>query len=359
MLHLDRSDVAMIESLGASRIWARRAVPNIAAGQRVHQRDQAFGDNVAARKSGVYPDKFCRAATACANDAAADKRAGGPGPMGGGEDFAETHDAKADETVDGRIGRAELALPKRLHVNVSHLSDGDLGRSLQLIGAKLAVVQAAQGPVGAARLSRQRPSARRPARLHFVPDFGDDAGFDYFELKGAEDKNNWYFRIVGLATTSHVATLIDNDASQEFAPAFERCWASWARVLDRVHAHMETGSGGALSELLQFSTRRSYLPLDRRIYSSELAARTIEHSSVKDKDEMHALGIVASGSKNSLRRRAGFSPAQSQWALGRDPKTAADLADDAADCSTRSLAANDEKIRRRHAIRTAARESFM
>eukprot|EP00959_Pyramimonas_sp_CCMP1952_P264789 5536388-Pyramimonas_sp.AAC.1 len=36
-----------------------------------------------------------------------------------------------------------------------------------------------------------------------------------------------------------------------------------------------------------------------------------------------------------------------------------DLVDDTANYSAHSRAANDEKIRRRYAIRTAARESFM
>eukprot|EP00959_Pyramimonas_sp_CCMP1952_P207987 4350908-Pyramimonas_sp.AAC.1 len=63
---------------------------------------------------------------------------------------------------------------------------------------------------------------------------------------------------------------------------------------------------------------------------------------------------MVSGAKNSLRRRAGFSPAQ--WMLGLDPKMPGDLVDDTANYSAHSLAANDENIRRRYAIRTAARE---
>eukprot|EP00959_Pyramimonas_sp_CCMP1952_P133481 2791359-Pyramimonas_sp.AAC.1 len=66
---------------------------------------------------------------------------------------------------------------------------------------------------------------------------------------------------------------------------------------------------------------------------------------------------MASGAKNSLRRRAGFCLAQ--WVLGGDPKRPADPGDDTANYSAHSLATNDGNIRRRYAIRAAARESFM
>ena len=75
--------------------------------------------------------------------------------------------------------------------------------------------------------------------------------------------------------------------------------------------------------------------------------------SIKAEDEMRTLGIAVSGAKNSLRRRAGCSPAQG--ALGRDPKMPADLVDDAAKYSARSLAANDEKTCRRYGKPSARR----
>ncbi|CAK0900905.1 unnamed protein product [Prorocentrum cordatum] len=419
---LDSGDMAMIENPATSRLWTQRAILELLAEERAHQvrcdmceygarhyktgglikhptkllvthkefeqlkrtcsrkhHDQTFGDNVAVRKSGVYPAKFCGAvvrivewtasrtspfivtvpreqATAYVNDTAplgeTGEPDGGPDPMGGGDDFADTHDVRAEDTVDGRIGvgaitftkkaascckPAELAMLKRLHVNLGHPSTEDLGRSLRLKGAKSATVQAVKGLICGVCRSQQRPSARRPAHLHFVQDFGDDVGFDCFELK-------------------------------EFAAAFEGCWASWAGVPDRVHFDMEKGFGGALRELFQ-SFNTVQLPIagqahwqlgrveSQGAWRKELAARTIEHSSIRGEDEMHTLAIMVSGAKNSLRRRAGFSPAQ--WVPGRDPKMPGDLVDDTANYSAHKVAANDEKIRRRYASRTAARESFM
>ncbi|CAK0847915.1 unnamed protein product [Prorocentrum cordatum] len=464
---LDSGDVAMIENPATSRLWTQRAILELLADERVYQvrcdmceygarryktgglikhpakllvthkefeqlkrtcsrkhHDQTFGDNVAVRKSGVYPAKFCRAvvriveqvirqqgghrayqvdcqshsspfivtvpreqATAYVNDTAplgeTGEPDGGPDPMGGGDDFADTHDVRAEDTVDGRIGvgaitftkkaaacckPAERAMLKRLHVNLGHPSNEDLGRSLRLKGAKSATVQAVKGLICGVCRSQQRPSARRPAHLHFVQDFGADVGFDCFELKDVDGKSYRYFSIVDLATTFHVATLIDRHTSREFAAAFERCWASWAGVPDRVHFDMEKGFGGALSELFQ-SFNTVQLPIAGQAHWQlgrverqgacwkELAARTFEHSSIRGEDEMRTLATMVSGAKNSLRRRAGFSPAQ--WVLGRDPKMPGDLVDDTANYSAHSLAANDEKIRRRYAIRTAARESFM
>ncbi|CAK0836144.1 unnamed protein product [Prorocentrum cordatum] len=464
---LDSGDMAMIENPATSRLWTQRAILELLADERVYQvrcdmceygarhyktgglikhpatllvthkefeqlkrtcshrrHDQTFGDNVAVRKSGAYPAKFCRAvariveqvnrqqcgqrayqvdcqthsspfivtvpreqATGYVNDTAplgeAGEPDGDPDPMGGGDDFADTHDVRAEDTVDGRIGvgaitftkkaaacckPAELAMLKRLHVNLGHPSNEDLGRSLRLQGAKSATVQAVKGLICGVCRSQQRPSARRPAHLHFVQDFGDDVGFDCFELKGVDGKSYWYFSIVDLATTFHVATLIGRHTSQEFAAAFEKCWASWAGVTDRIHFDMEKGFGGALSELFQ-SFNTVHLPIAGQAHWQlgrvehqgarwkELAARTIEHSSIRGEDEMRTLAIMVAGAKNSLRRRAGFSPAQ--WVLGRDPKMPGDLVGDTANYSAHSLAANDEKIRRRYAIRTAARESFM
>ncbi|CAK0817025.1 unnamed protein product, partial [Prorocentrum cordatum] len=347
---LDSGDMAMIENPATSRPWTQRAILELLADERVYQvrrdmceygarhyktgglikhpakllvtheefeqlkrtcsrkhHDQTFGDNVAVRKSGVYPAKFCRAAvriveqvirqqgghrayqvdcqshsspfivtvpreqaTAYVNDTAplgeTGEPDGDPDPMGGGDDFADTHDVRAEDTVDGRIGvgaitftkkaaacckPAKLAMLKRLHVNLGHPSNEDLGRSLRLKGAKSATAQAVKELICGACRSQQRPSARRPAHLHFVQDFGDDVGFDCFELKDVDGKSYWYFSIVDLATTFHVATLIDRQTSQAFAAAFER---------------------------------------------------TIEHSSIRGEDEMRTLAIMVSGAKNSLRR---------------------------------------------------------
>ncbi|CAK0789088.1 unnamed protein product, partial [Prorocentrum cordatum] len=393
---LDPGGVAMIENPATSRIWTQRIMMELLADKRVYQvmceygarcyktgglikhpakllvahkeyerprrtcsrkrHDQTLGDNMAVRKSGVYPAKSCRAvvrvveqiirrqggprayqvdcgasslpfiatelkeqATACANDTAplgeTGEPIGDPDPMGGGDDSADTRDVKA-----------------------------------------------VKGLICGARRSQQRPSARRPAHFHFVQDFGDDVGSDCFELKDVDGKSYWYFSIVDLATTFHFATLIGRHASQEFATAFERCWASWAGV------DMERGFGGVLSDLFQsFDTvqlpvaGQAHWHLGRverqGAWWKELAARTIERSSIRGEGEMRTLGIMVSGAKNSLRRRARFSPPQR--VLGRDPKMPADLVGDTANCSAHSLAANDEKIRRRYAIRTAARESFM
>ncbi|CAK0869680.1 unnamed protein product [Prorocentrum cordatum] len=450
---LDSGDMAMIENPATSRLWKQCAILELLADERACQvrcdmceygarhyktgglikhpmkllvthkefeqlkrtcshkhHDQTFGDNVAVRKSGVYPAKFCRAAvriveqvirqqgghrayqvdcqshsspfivtapreqaTAYVNDTAplgeTGEPDGDPDPMGGGDDFADTRDVRAEDTVDGRIGvgaitftkkaaacckPAELAMLKRLHVNLGHPPDEDLGRSLRLKGAKSATAQAVKGLICGVCRSQQRPSARRPAHLHFVQDFGDDVGFDCFELKDVDGKSYLYLSIVDLATTFHVATLIDRHTGQEFDAAFERCWASWAGVPDRVHFDMEKGFGGALSEPFQ-SFNTVQLPIAGQAHWQlgrverqgawwkELAARTIEHSSIRGEDEMRTLAIMVSGAKNSLRRRAGFSPAQ--WVLGRDPKMPGDLVDDTANYSAHSLAANDEKIR--------------
>ncbi|CAK0807406.1 unnamed protein product, partial [Prorocentrum cordatum] len=387
---LDSGDMAMIENPATSRLWTQRAILELLADERVHQvrcdmceygalhyktgglikhptkllvthkefeqlkracshkhHDQTFGDNVAVRRSGVYPAKFCRAAariveqvirqqgghrayqvdcqshsspfivtvpreqaTAYVNDTAplgeTGEPDGDPDPMGGGDDFADTHDVRAEDTVDGRIG----------------------------VGAIIFIKKAA-----ACCKPAELAMLKRPAHLHFVQDFGDDVGFDCFELKDVDGKSYWYFSIVDLATTFHVATLIDRHTSQEFAAAFERCWASWAGVPDRVHFDMEKGFGGALSELFQ-SFNTVQLPIAGQAHWQlgrverqgawwkQLAARTIEHSSIRGEDEMRTLAIMVS-------------------------------VDDTANYSAHSRAANDEKIRRRYAIRTAARESFM
>ncbi|CAK0890787.1 unnamed protein product, partial [Prorocentrum cordatum] len=375
---LDSGDMAMIENPATSRLWAQRAILELLADERVHQvrcdmceygarhyktgglikhptkllvthkefeqlkrtcshkhHDQTFGDNVAVdcqSHSSPFIVTVPRGqATAYVSDAAplgeTGEPDGDPDPMGGGDDFADTHDVRAEDTVDGRIGvgaitfakkaaacckPAELAMLKKLHVNMGHPSNEDLGRSLRLKGAKSATVQAVKGLICGVCRSQQRPSARRPAHLHFVQDFEDDVGFDCFELKDVDGKSYWYFNIVDLATTFHVATLIGRHTSQEFAAAFERCWTSWAGVPDRVHFDMEKGFGGALSELFQ-SFNAVQLPIAGQAHWQlgrverqgawwkELAARTIEHSSIRGEGEMRTLAIMVSGA-NSLRR---------------------------------------------------------
>ena len=392
---------------------------------RTHKHESTFGDPQAVRAAGVYTDRFCRAVVRVVEEilkgkghhheayaegidvrvgeaatslpepttaplAEPGEADGRPDPMGGGED-ADFSQVKSPDLIDngfdkpdGRTGvgaitftkkaaagckPAELVMLRKLHCNLGHPSNEDLGRSLRLKGARSQVVDAVKGLVCNVCQSQQRPSARRPAHLHFVQDFGDDVGFDCLELKDVEGKTFWFFSIVDLATTFQVVTLIRNHTAKEFAEVFDRCWASWAGVPDRVHFDMEGGFvAGALSELFQsFGTVQ--LPIAGQAHWQlgrverqggwwkELAARTIEHASVKGEDEMRTMSAMVSGAKNALRRRAGFSPAQ--WVLGRDPKLPADLVDGTAEVSAHSLACNDEKIRRRYAIRTAARESFM
>ncbi|CAK0879116.1 unnamed protein product [Prorocentrum cordatum] len=258
-------------------------------------------------RSSVYPDWFCRSVVRLVEQIMrwqCRRRAREPEPMGDGEDFAETHDVKADEIVDGRIGVGAVISTKKAAACYKQAELTLLWR-LRIIHLMEIWVAAAEGLVCGVCRSQHRPGAKGSARLQFVRDFGDDVRFACFELKYVEGKSYWYCSIGDSAATIHVAMLIASRASQELASAFER---------------------------------------------------TMVDSSITGQDEMRSLGIVVSGAKNSFRRRACFGPAQ--WVLGRDLRMPADLVGDAADCSARGLAASDENICGRCALRAAALESF-
>ena len=263
---------------------------------------------------------------------------------------------------------AELAMLRRLHVNCGHPSNEDLTRGLRLRGAKEAIWQAAKTMKCQVCASQRLPSPRRPATLTTVQDFADDVGFDCFELADAKGEVFHFFSVVDLATTFHVVKLIKNHSSEGFAQTFEDLWGSWAGPPARAHFDMERGFGGKLQQLFEsFGTvqlpiaGQAHWQLGRverqQGWWKELARRTVQHGQVTGEEEMRIMAMMVSAAKNTMRRRCGFSPAQ--WVLGKDPKLPADLVDGTEHEKALSLATHDPQLRRRYAIRTAAREAFV
>ena len=144
-------------------------------------------------------------------------------------------DIACAKDCEKNCSEAEISCLRRLHANLGHPSNEDLCRSLRLRGAKAHVVEAARRLACRACRKMKAIPTRRPARLHFVGDFADDVGFDCFEIKDSLNHSFHFFSIVDLATTVHVAVLIDNHSSAHFAEIFDRVWACWAGAPVRAH----------------------------------------------------------------------------------------------------------------------------
>ena len=220
------------------------------------------------------------------------------------------------------------------------------------------------------------PRPPRPSNIPLAEEFNAQIGLDVFQGKDADGQTWCWLNVLCQATTFQVCSLLQdthsNPTSASVLQAFETSWASWAGYpeygifTDRAKYFVTDFADALASEGCHFDTSARASPwqlgqierhgdiwkgiLKRMVWGEQLAGKD---------DMIHATSAI-NAAKNSLVRKAGFSP--SQWVLGRSIRLPADLTDDgeAVRLGTLALSATpSSRFYYKSKLRFSAREAFV
>ena len=264
---------------------------------------------------------------------------------------------------------------KRVHENLGHASQAAMLRALR-------IAKASETAVKACRLFRcpacprlLEPKHPRPSKLPFVNEFNVMVGIDVLTEKDSAGQAWSWLNIFCQGTCFQVCRLLEtthsNPTGAVVLEALNDAWLVWAGypeyglITDRGKyflaevaeelaghgCHVEPAARASPWQLGQIERHGGIWKASfrRAAWAQQVAGLT----------EVKLLTAAINQGKNSLTRKAGFSPAQ--WVLGRDLRLPADLADDGevARIGAQALTATPGSIFFRKAqLRQAAREAF-
>ncbi|CAK0815738.1 unnamed protein product [Prorocentrum cordatum] len=241
------------------------------------------------------------------------------------------------------LPRAVKRAIERVHVNLGHPSRPALLRALRLGKATALALKAARLSVCESCRRVQRPSIPRPSQLPRVDEFNVLLAMGCFENVDSAG-NSWEFLgIMCMGTNYYVVCLLEdthnNPKASEVRKFYELCWVSWAGkpeeaiVVDRARSFLGEFADYLEQEGVRLDSAALASPwhigkMERRdgIWNSMLT-RVVHDKQVAGLEEMRTAVAERNRAKNTLARRAGFSPYL--WVLGRDVRLPASLADDA------------------------------
>ncbi|CAK0827114.1 unnamed protein product [Prorocentrum cordatum] len=241
------------------------------------------------------------------------------------------------------LPRAVKRAIERVHVNLGHPSRPALLRALRLGKATALALKAARLFVCESCRRVQRPSIPRPSQLPRVDELNVLLAMDCFENVDSAG-NNWEFLgIMCMGTNFHVVCLLEdthkNPKASEVRKFYELCWVSWAGqpeeaiMVDRAWSFLGEFADYLEQEGVRLDSAALASPshigkMERHdgIWNSMLT-RVVHDRQVAGLEEMRTAVTECNRAKNTLARRAGFSPYL--WVLGRDVRLPASLADDA------------------------------
>ncbi|CAK0817009.1 unnamed protein product [Prorocentrum cordatum] len=241
------------------------------------------------------------------------------------------------------LPRAVKRAIERAHVNLGHPSQPALLRALRLDKATALALKAARLFVCESCRRVQRPSIPRPSQLPRVNEFNVLLAMDCFENVDSAG-NNWEFLgIMCMGANFHVVCLLEgthnNPEASEVRKFYELCWVSWAGqpeeaiMVGRARSFLGEFADYLEQEGVRLGSAALASPwhigkMERRdgIWNSMLT-RVVHDKQVAGLVEMRTAVTECNRAKNTLARRAGFSPYL--WVLGRDVRLPASLADDA------------------------------
>ncbi len=255
---------------------------------------------------------------------------------------------------------------RRLHQNLAHPSKEDLVRNLKWGGATAEVIEAAKSMKCASCAKEQRTKAVRPGRLAEVGDFNSSIALDFLHIRDANKKGYWFLSCVDMATTYHVVGHVPSRKPEVVAQIFNDIWvtpfgtprqvcidqdggfrAHFQDMVEKYGAFITSAAGQAPWQHGRCERQGGWL--------EEIARRTMNSMTTEGLDDMKLLMSCCCGAKNTLRRRAGYSPAQ--WVFGAEPRLESDFLEESH--PTSMLNTPSESMAKRLKMRTEARVAFI
>ena len=302
--------------------------------------------------------------------------------VGEGGQLIEANPGDRQQVAEVSRQRKWQALPRelklairRVHVNLGHAPTAAMLRALR-------ISRASETAIKACRLFRcpdcprlGEPKQPRPSKLPLVDEFNVQVGLDIFSEKDAKGHTWTWLNVFDQGTLFQVCSLLGqthaNPTSAEVLRAFTTSWTDWAGfpergvVTDRAKYFLADFAEEIASHGCHFDTAAKAAPWQIGQVErhgglwKETFRKLCWDQQISSYDEVLWATSATNQAKNSLVRKAGFSPAQ--WVLGKDVRLPASLADEDEVGRVGAQALADTpgtRFHRKNQIRMAARESF-
>ncbi|CAK0903623.1 unnamed protein product, partial [Prorocentrum cordatum] len=241
------------------------------------------------------------------------------------------------------LPRAVKRAIERVRVNLGHPSRPALLGALRLGKATALALKAASLFVCEGCRRAQRPGIPRPSQRPRVDEFNVLLAMDCFENVDRAGSSWEFLGIMCMGTNFHVVCLLEdthnNPKASEVRKFCELCWVSWAGqpeeaiMVGRARSFLGEFADYLEQEGVRLDSAALASPwhigkMERRdgIWNSMLT-RVVRDKQVAGLEERRTAATECNRAKNTLGRRAGFSPYL--WVLGRGIRLPASLADDA------------------------------
>ena len=255
---------------------------------------------------------------------------------------------------------------RRLHQNLGHPSNVDLARHLRLAGADPAVIEATKKMSCQVCARNQRGHSAKPASLPNILDFNQLVAVDAFYVYDAQGEKVELMMAIDIGTGYVSAGRLQGHSTATMEASFCTIWSNTFGAPGTVVIDLESGLQAGFGRYSEWHGTR-LRPIAGQAHwqngAVERAIRTWKEIWVKlvdqysaTYDEAEMIMTAVNAAMNTLRRDAGFSPAQAVW--GRNPKLPDEIHNNPQDEQVEHIISVDRARAREHTIRTAAKEAY-
>ncbi|CAE7470136.1 RE2 [Symbiodinium sp. CCMP2592] len=255
---------------------------------------------------------------------------------------------------------------RRLHQNLGHPSNTDLARHLRLAGADPTVVEATKKIRCQVCSRHQRAASAKPASLPNMLDFNQLVAVDAFYVYDVNGVKVELMMVVDVGTGFIATGHLQGHSTSTMEASFCSIWSNTFGAPGTMIVDLESGLQAGLGRYSEWHGTR-IRPIAGQAHwqngTVERAIRTWKeiwvklvdtHSATHEETDMVVTSVNAA--MNTLRRDAGFSPAQAVW--GRNPQLPDEVHNGPQDEHVEHIITHDPMRAREHSIRSAAKEAY-
>ncbi|CAE7221929.1 GIP [Symbiodinium sp. CCMP2592] len=255
---------------------------------------------------------------------------------------------------------------RRLHQNLGHPSNTDLARHLRLAGADPVVVDACKRLQCQVCQRNKRGATPKPASLPNLLEFNQVVAVDAFYVYDCDGEKVELMTAIDVGTGFALAGELRGHSTRTMEDSFCALWSNTFGAPGTLVVDLESGLQAGLARFSEW--HGSYIrpiagqahwqngTVERAIRTwKEVWSRLVDERSATS-DEANMVVTAVNNAMNTLRRDAGFSPAQAVW--GRDPRLPEDVHNSFQDDHVEHIISRDRQRAREHTVRIAAKEAY-
>ncbi|CAE7510542.1 RE1 [Symbiodinium sp. CCMP2592] len=222
---------------------------------------------------------------------------------------------------------------RRLHQNLGHPSNTDLARHLRLAGADPVLVDACKRLQCQVCQRNKRGATPKPASLPNLLEFNQVVAVDAFYVYDCDGEKVELMMAIDVGTGFALAGELRGHSTRTMEDSFCALWSNTFGAPGTLVVDLESGLQAGLARFSEW--HGSFIrpiagqahwqngTVERAIRTwKEVWSRLVDERSATS-DEANMVVTAVNNAMNTLRRDAGFSPAQAVW--GRDPQLPEDV----------------------------------